>query len=574
MDKRTTGYPSIDQTHKRTESFWERHPLIPPVSIYQAFCLLSRAWRTDVAVMCEEASWTFHELLEEAKALSKAFIALGIRRGEIISICMPNLYQGIAAFFAANRIGAVVTFFSEKTTGKEIRNYLTRFHSPLLLNYTEDGTCDESLIQETGVRHVITLDRDGALRHLSGEATNPPDKNTVFLRYQDLYHIAEEVKTCVEPCFGGDRAALILFTSGTTGEPKAVVLTNQNILAAATYLKNSSHISNTRGEKSLVCVPFMYPYGFSTSALMSLLCGRTAILAPNLTIDTISGYLAQGPNIIFGNPALVELIMRGTPHDQDLSSVTTYISGGDYLTSALEAEGKKFFEAHGSRVVMCNGCGNAETTSCGTNPMGVELRPGTVGKVLTGSDGIIIDPDSHAELKYRQEGMLCISGRHVFKEYYGEPELTKQVKLTYKGKTYFMTGMFGFLDEDGYFTITGRMARFYIMSTLNKIYCDRVQTAICAIQGVAACAVVKKPDAALIYVGKAYLVLEAGLPPNAETVGYIKAKCREPILLPGKRELIHLKPYEIPTDFEFVESLPRTKADKIDYKILEERASH
>lgn len=168
--------------------------------------------------------------------------------------------------------------------------------------------------------------------------------------------------------------------------------------------------------------------------------------------------------------------------------------------------------------------------------------------------------------------MLCIAGAHVFKEYYNEPELTREAKFSYKGKTFYITGTRGILDKDGYFTLTGRESRFYITSTLNKVYCDRVQKVIAALDGIENCAVVKKPDKEELFVGKAYIVLKSDVPRTLKTMEWIKEECARPITVLGLDDLIQLKSYEIPQNFEFVDILPRTKADKIDYETLERMA--
>lgn len=563
-EKKLTGYPSIDKLHQRGDSFFVRHPLIPNISIYQAFRLLSFPFRKDIAIDGEDVTLTFQELLNISDTLSRSFLALGLTSKDIITVCMPNCPQSIAIFFAANRIGAAVTFLSEATPPEEIRHYLKLYHSPLLFTYEKGYSYNHALIQDIDTKFVVTV---------SKVKMSIPYNDSSCLSFNDLLILSgkgHHAKTH----FGGSQSALILYTSGTTGTPKAVVLTNRNILGSAIYMKNSAHIANTRREKSLVCVPFTYPYGFSTSALMSLLCGRQIILAPRLSFDTISFYMEKKPNIIFGSPALLELVMRGVLKCQDLSSITTFISGGDYLTSEQETMGKAFFAQHGSSIVICNGSGNAETTSCSTNHVGIDLRPGTVGKILSGSDAIVIDPVTHQELKYGEEGLLCVSGAHVFKEYYNEPGLTKAVKFSFKGKIYYMTGTLGILDQDGYFTLTGREARFYITSTLNKIYCDRVQTILASIDGIASCAVVKKSDKSKLFVGKAYIVLNENVPHTSKTMAYIKEKCTQPILVSGVDEPIQLKPYEIPQEFEFIATLPRTKADKIDYGVLEQMAQN
>lgn len=566
-----TGYPSIDKTHQKGEMFWERHPIIPNVSIYTAFRLMCRPFLNDTAIDCDGLTVTFRELLQDADDLSRALSTLGVKAGEIIALRMPNLYQGLALFLGANRAGIGVTFLNALADEEEVSHYLRMFDCPLMVDYGGKIATHSRLLKMTPIRHIVTLGREEAGRRRA-DVVNSAEKD--ILSYSELISLRQKKRTSPRELLGGQRTALVLFTSGTTGAPKSVVLTNRNILSAATYLKNSSHISHTRGEKSLVCVPFMHPYGFSTSAIMSLLCGRQLIIIPNVNGETILSYLKKAPNIIFGSPVLLELILRNIPEEQDLSSITTFISGGDYLTTAQEAAGKNFFARHGANVTICNGSGNAETASCGTNLVGVKPRAGTVGRILTGSDAVIVDPDTFNELKYGEEGVLCISGGHVFKEYYKDPELTAKAKWRYKGKEYFVTGTMGILDEDGYFTLTGRAARFYIALSLNKVYCERVQNIIAAMDGVAQCAVVKKPDREQVFVCKAYIVPTPDAGPSEELLERLRAQCSEPVIIPSTGEPAQLKPYEIPGSFEILEQLPYTKAGKIDYQALERDAGN
>ena len=322
-----------------------------------------------------------------------------------------------------------------------------------------------------------------------------------------------------------------------------------------------------------MCVPFMYPYGFSTSTLMTLMSSKTAILAPNMSKDTISYYLNKKPNIIFGSPALLDLIMKNIPENQDLSSITTYVSGGDFLTPSHSKRGQEFFEKHGAKdVKMGNGSGNAETVSCGTNPTGVEIRLETAGKVLVGTDAMIVDSETLEEKKYNEEGLLCVSGKHVFKEYYKEPEKTKDAKFEKDGKTYFKTGTMGYIDKDGYFTLTGRESRFYIISTLNKVYCDHVQTIISNLDDIDECAIVKVPDDDMLYVNKAYIVSNKDINDVELEKKNLLEKFKQPIIN-SKGEIERLKWYEVPSYIEFVKELPRKLGtEKIDYQTLEHDA--
>lgn len=564
-----TNYPSIDKTHQKENGFLKNNPIIPDMSIVNTIALISSFYRDAIAVDCLDLRVTYQELLDTSKVLSKSFKELGIKKNDIITAAMPNFFQAIAVFLAANRIGAITTFLNPGCSIDEIKYYLNEFESPLFVNYDKNLEYNSNIKKDTKVRQIITLEA----KHLNIKTFNDIKIGDIgysdYISFNDLKLVADYYKGFINPIQSGKQDALILFTSGSTGTPKSVVLTNQNILASGIYMKNSGKIETKIGEKCLVCVPFAYPYGFATSTLMSLLCGREAILAPNLTKDNISSFLAKNPNIIFGSPALLELIKRNTLEDQDLSSIHSFISGGDFLSPQLAIDGKDFFKSHNAKVEIYNGSGNAESSGASTNAVGLEVRPETVGKVLTGTDAIIVDPDTLEEKKYGEEGMLCISGKHVFKEYYQNPNLTKDAKFYYKGKEYLKTGTMGSLDKEGYFTLTGRASRFYIRSDLNKVYCEHIQRFINNIDIVDSCAVVPKPNDDLLFESKVYVVLKDGILMSDDTKEYIRLLCHGEVKDKQTGEGIQLKSFEIPESLTFIDNIPRNQADKIDFVKLE-----
>lgn len=571
LKKELTGYPSIDKPQNNGYSISAKHPIIPDMSIYNSIKLINAFYNDKEAIECIDLTASYRKLFDDAVIISKALKELGVKKGDIISVCMPNYYQAVASFLACNRIGAVTTFLSSSAPEDEICEYLNLFESPILINY--DKTLEENtrIKNKTDVKYIVTLDKSN-INSLSLGNDYHVTSNDKFIDFNSLESISKYQKKGLSSNSGKDNS-LILFTSGTTGKPKSVVLTNENIIAAGTYLKNSSHVKSLNGDKTLVCVPFSYPYGFVTSTLMTLLSSKTAILAPNMSKDTISYYLKKNPNIIFGSPALLDLIMKNVPESQDLSSITSFVSGGDFLTPNHWKRGMEYFERHGAKnVEIGNGSGNAETVSCGTNPTGIEIRPETAGKILVGTEAIVVDPDTLEEKKYNEEGLLCVSGKHVFKEYYKQPELTSAAKFERNGHIYFKTGTLGFIDKEGYFTLTGRESRFYIISTLNKIYCDHVQTLISYLDNVNECAVVKVPNEEMLYVNKAYIVLKDGVNTSTDMLETLKEQFNNPIIT-SNGQIEQLKWYEIPTYVEFVSELPRKKGtDKVDYTLLEQDA--
>lgn len=567
-----TGLPSIDQLHKKGGTFLENHPIIPSVSIYDAYYLISKLEKRDDAIECDGLKVSTNEFISDVAIMARALKELGVKKQQVVSTLTPNIYQTIVTFFACNKIGAVCVPLNNSFTLEETKKYINLFESPLLVTFGRDFETQKKIKLDTSLKNIISITNADVtkkgFKSINDELVGYSD----FIDYSNLGNVAKFYKKPINAIHKGSDEALYSFTSGTTGQPKVVVLTNENIISCGLYQKNTCHITSNHGtRRSLACVPFCYPYGFSTSVLAQMLDGIGIILAPNINKNNISYYLQKNPNIVFGSPALLEMAIKYTPDYIDLSNLEYFISGGDFLQESQYRNGVEFLAKHNSKGKISNGFGNAETVSCTTMPIGVEHKPETVGKLMYGSDAIVVNPDTMEELKYGEEGLLCVTGKHVFKEYYKDPQRTADAKFQYKGKTYFNTGTMGILREDGYFVLSNRASRFYINDNLNKIYCDYVQNIITKIDVVDSCALVPVSDPERLYVGKAYIVLKKGVDPNEETLKYIQN-----MLLSNfntKENPIMLKEYEIPASIEFVEELPRTLADKIDYKALEEKAN-
>lgn len=582
MGQKLTGYPSIDKPHEKNASYFEKNPIIPSIDLITILKLLSRKNRTLPAIDCNNLHATYQQLIDDSHTLYLAFKKLGVKKKDIVVISLPSNYQAITSFFALNELGAVTTFIDTYSGQEDVQNYLKMYQAPLLINFDKSKEENEELVKKSQVKHIITLDKNRVdLREITLECSSGAEE--VCINFHALGSIAKTQKDNIHLPNKGNDDALILYTSGSTGQPKAVVLTNKNILSAQMYAGNTSHTENITGTKTMTCVPLRYPYGMVTSLLTSLLWGKEVILASDWNTDTVEYYYNKKPNIVFGSPAILELTMKNIPEDMDLSQVSHFISGGDFLTVEHAKKGYEFFAKHNNTTIeLGNGCGNAETVSIGSTPVGVPLKQSTAGKILVGTTPLLIDRDipdgtpitngdDLQEKKYHEIGELCLAGSYVFKEYFGEPDKTTCAKFIRNGKTFFRTGTLGFLDEDGYFTPTDRKSRFFINSTANKVYLDNVQRIIGMVDGrITDCAAVKQPDENELFVVKAFIVLEDGVEPTEEIKKEIADKLQGPITANGKTE--QLKKYEIPAVIEFIERLPRVAGtEKVDYKVLEEK---
>ena len=583
MKKELTGYPSIDLPQSVNATFWEKNPIIPGIDITTILKLLSRKNRDLPAIDSDNLKATYKELLEDSHNLSLGFRELGVKKGDIVTISLPSNYQALLCFFALNEIGAITTYIDNYASEVEIMSYLSKYQSPILINFDKSKEYNEKLRSKSNVRYIITLS-DDLVNCKDFNFDYNLNKSDHLLNFNTLGNLAKFQKDSFHLPNRGNDDALILYTSGSTGQPKAVVLTNKNILAAEMYAGNTSHTENITGTKTMTCVPLRYPYGMVTSLLTSLLWGEEAIMTPRWDSKTVEYYFRKNPNIVFGSPAVLDMVIKLLPKDMDLSQISHFISGGDFLTVEHANRAYAFFKEHNnSTVEIGNGCGNAETVSIGSTPVGVPLKQSTAGKILVGTTPLIIDKDipddkpitngnELEEKKYNEIGELCLAGDFVFKKYFGEPDKTECAKFVRNGKTFFRTGTLGFIDKDGYFTPTNRKSRFFIRSTGHKVYLDNVQRIIGAsYKGIADIACVKVPDDDELYITKAYVVLKQDVIPNEDTIHMINDSLLVPTNIDGKLE--QLKEYEIPKDFEFVTELPRIPGtEKIDYTTLEQDA--
>ena len=576
MFKEETGYPSIDKTHLKGTKFIERHPIIPSMTFSAVMDSIFLLQGNHCIVDCLDLQVDVKEFQRDSLLITKMLLELGIKRGDIIAVSMPNYYQAIPVFKAANDIGAVVTYLNPLASYEETRNYLNFYECPLFINYTNNQQFNESIKKETKVRNIITMDE---YYRNSRDFYQPMDAKIGYrtdFYYHQLGNVSSFYKKRIgKLLFNGKGDALILYTSGSTGKSKSLLFTNENLIASCIYLKNSTHVPKvTENDKRWMnVVPFMYPYGFGASVLQTFLSGREVILTPNLSPTNIADYYKKNPNLIFGSPAHLELTKRNLPDNLMIPSLKIYLSGGDYLSVSQSHDAISYFQRHGADVTISNSSGTGETLGCSTNAMNVSYRPETVGQLVVGPEYIIINPDTGKEVKYGEKGILCTRGKHVFKGYYHDEELTEKAMFMYNGKKYYMTGNIGFLDKDRYFTLIGRASRFFIIYTLNKVYCELVQSVVSNIDVVDSCAIVPKPNKEMLFESKAYVVLKKGLLPSKEMEKYIIEKSKETFSDSKTSEEITLKNYEIPGSITFVDSLPRTDADKVNYEYLKELAN-
>ena len=307
--KKNTGYPNLDLPQSKESKFFEKNPIIPSIDMVTTLKMLTKKIRENRAIDCNELHVTYQQLIDDSHKLFLAFKELGIKKGNIVTLSLPSNYQAISSFFALNEIGAVATFIDTYASESEILSYLSNYQSPILINFNKTKNENDIIKKKSNVKYIITL--DDSMTNSTNIGLNYKRNNSdTFLNFHTLGSLAHYQKDKFHLPNKGNTDSLILYTSGSTGQPKAVVLTNKNILAAQMYAGNTSHTENITGTKTMTCVPLRYPYGMVTSLLTSLLWGKEAIMTPDWDSNTVRYYYNKKPNIVFGSPAVLDLTMK------------------------------------------------------------------------------------------------------------------------------------------------------------------------------------------------------------------------------------------------------------------------
>lgn len=557
----------------------KRDPLVPPISISALFNLSSFRHWNDVVVNQKEIYFTRRELKHDRKILAKAFLQMGVKKGDIITVATGrSMYENVLIFMAANKIGAIVSFLDEKTPRDTLVHYLNEFKSPLAITYKySDKRIKELKRDAKCVKHVINL--DGKTVDEGGPDEAQEEDIEVFaldgfmVGKQNIRVFADKYKGRVpKGIFGAKREALISFTSGSTSGPKPMVFTNENLIASAIYSKVASGVEMWDKELHswMSYVKLDCPYGLVVSVLAPICGGGEVIMTPDIDDHNTEYYLNKNPNTIFGIPPLLEALPNIVSEDTDISELKMFASGGERLEKSASLAALEFFKSRGLKVKISNGYGVGEALGLISTAVGnAAYNPDSVGRIPAGAHVMVLDPETGEELGFGKTGILYAAGKHVLNRYYNRPELDEEKIVKVHGKKFIKTGDLAYVSETGYITLVGR-ATFFINNLPAKVYYEVVRAAVSKSELVKKCYVVKGPDDKLKLASYAFVVLEDGVPKNNQTRRQIVTKATEPFYL-GKRRMV-LKSYEIPRKVVFLDDLPLTRADKTDFRKLEKMA--
>ena len=381
---------------------------------------------------------TYRELWDRANALAAGLYDLGIRKGDRVGTLIPNSPAIITSYYGIWMAGAAITPSNALASKKEFTHQLQDAGAKILIAAETMADMAMSAAESLGLRVILAPVGETV-------ATLPADA----VRFDDLIHTGRKrpADAVIDP---RDDMAVLLYTGGTTGDPKGAVLTHRNIVANT--MQFAEWYALDPGKEVFVCtIPMSHSGGMSGVMNVPLYGGATLIVLRRFLAETVARVIEQyRATRFFGVPTMfVALLGSEKAKSCDMTSLKACRTNAAPLPVAV----KKDFDRLIGREVLIEGYGLTETSPLThANPI-EKAKAGSIGIPLTDTDAKVIDLKTGADLFAGQEGELVLRGPQIMKAYWGKPEATE----TALAGGWFHTGDVVRMDEEGYFFIVDRV---------------------------------------------------------------------------------------------------------------------
>ena len=511
---------------------------------------------------------TYKEFAQNVEICARALKAIGIRVGDRITICMPNCPQTVIMFYAVNLVGAVANMVHPLSSEREIEFYIKESKSIAAITLDQFYHKFEAIRENVELSNII-------IARIKDELSKPIRAGYMLTEGRKIKKIPKDAPVTIWNYFMDQgrhyhwkyRAvrdphdpAVILYSGGTTGVTKGILLSNYNFNALGAQIIATNPMFRP-GDSMLAVMPMFHGFGLGVSIHSMLMNGGQCILVPRFTAESYAKLIKRYKcNFIAGVPTLYEALLRQPVMDGvDLSCLKGVFSGGDSLSVELKKRFDKFLYDHNASIQVREGYGTTEcvTASCLT-PTHV-YKEGSIGQPFPDTYYCIVKPGTQEELPYGEEGEICISGPTVMLGYLDHPEETAQTLQVHPdGRTWVHTGDLGTMDDEGFIYFRQRLKRMIVTSGYN-VYPSQLENILDAHELVQMSCVIGVPDPLKIQKVKAFVMLKPGVEPTQANKDILMAYCRK-----------NIAKYAMPYDIEFREQLPKTLVGKVAYRVLEE----
>lgn len=510
---------------------------------------------------------TFKNFVKKIEKAARALKNYGVKEGDRVTICMPNTPEGITMVYAVNMVGAVCNMVHPLSSEKELEYYIKVADSKYVL--VIDAVFDKiyRLRDTAQLERIIVVRPSDGLGFLKKKLYNTlhvkkvriPASDSRVVLWEDFIANSYFYQGNYHEERGGSDPAIIMYSGGTTGAPKAVLLSNLNVNAES--LCDAVTIRQVvQGASVLAILPLFHCFGLGVCIHTPLCQGLTCVLIPAFSHKQFADIIKKNqPSFIVGVPTLFEALVNTKLKPDDLKCVTAVICGGDTLNQTLRTKVNQYLKDHGSNAKIRVGYGLTEGSGAVCLSPEDAVSDGIIGAPMPDMDLKIVKNGTLKALPAGEEGEICLSGPLVMMGYLGdEAETAQTLRLHDDGKIWLHTGDLGYIGEDGLVYFAQRLKRMIISSGYN-IYPTHLESIINSHEAVLTSTVIGIDHPHKGQVPKAFIVLKPG---------YKAGKRLEREV----RELLerNIPVYALPVSYEFRDKLPQTLVGKVAFKKLEE----
>lgn len=508
---------------------------------------------------------TFKSFMKKIDKVASALKEFNIVENECVTICMPNTPESFALIYAINKIGAICNIIHPLSSTSDIERALKETNSSII--FCSDVAMPKA--RHIKVKHFIMVPTSESLGKILKTLYNIKSSLNMKLEEGMLtwneflnYGVSEDTYVKRDP----NSPAAIIYSGGTTGKPKGIIISNANFNAMALQTANLCEYIRP-GYSVLSALPIFHVFGLALCTHTCLVAGMKCIIVPQLNTKKINKELRKyKPSVYPAVPSLLKMSMNDSdPGSNAFKDIKVVVVGGDYLSPQVKNEYEEYLKTHGSSAVVKVGYGLSE--ACGfccctaqVDEKHVNNHKGTLG--IPNPDMIvkIFEPDSDVEKSVGDVGEICITGPTLMMGYINEDEETKKTLVIHNdGRTWLHTGDLGYMDKDGFIFYTSRLKRMIITNGYN-VYPIELEDIINKCKYVDTCTVVGIPHKIKSQTPKAVIVLKSNVQDTLEVREEIRRYCYK-----------NIAKYAVPTEYEFRTSLPKTAVGKVAYRDLENK---
>lgn len=561
------GYPSIDQPWLKYYSEKNLMSDIPNCTMYEFVSKVARNKHNSNAIYYLGTKVSYNKMMDNIDIVAKGLTDLGIKKGDIVTLAIPNTPENVYCIYALSKIGAIANIIDLRMCSADLKKAIEETDSKVFIGSSVFLENIVSADLKNVDRIIISSPSDSLMKPLKylydmkNKCALPDDDK--YMKWNDFFNKSKKSTSIVKIGGEAESPVCMFHTSGTTGKPKSVILTNKNLNTFPVEYKNS-FVDLQDGDKFLNQMPSFLAYNAAMGMHLPLGLGLNMVMLPDYNPkEFVKNVTKYKINHVVAGPADCYNFLE-VPLASDLSFIKTVASGSDKINETQKAEIEKALQSRNSKSRIIEGYGMTEVSSGATTEITQVPSKNTIGVPLPKMTVAIFDPETNEEKMYNEDGEICITGPTIMKEYFNEPEETANIKFfDYDGKTWIHSADIGSMDENGFIYFKGRVKRVIIRHEGFKIFPVELERVIEKHPLVENSCVVGIPD---LENGRGYkpianIVLKGEFTKEEEQliIEEIKDLCEKNL---GER-------YR-PQDYLILPELPLTPVSKIDYRKLEE----